>query len=635
MIFNWLDATRAAEFGVALADQLTQQTVDLKGTGKSKDRTPSAVLQQILAASDDAVLATGLNFYKRARLANSFKWKLIENGVERATADEVTQALVLRLSVKRPAQPEASHTDGASKEISVQAPNVAQLFAQGNKCMARGAYLEAIDFFTALLALDPHHAAALNNAGSAFSRLSRFPEAEVFFRSAAEIRPDFVEALSNLGMLLRWQGNFNDSEGSLRQALKFNPRYLDARVGLGLTLVLKNRSRDAGGHFKKALKQRSREPEALFGMAQVAGLDGRFEEAEKILKQALEVNPKMPIAWAALASLRRMMPSDDSWLRSVEEIALSAIPPLESATLNFAMGKYYDDIEKYGQAFEKYRNANEKLQSLSLPYDRDVRTRSVDELLRLQTAEPVTIRPAGASASTKPVFVVGMPRSGTSLIEQIVASHPMAKGGGELDYWTAVVRERLAAKGQAPNLVEAATATRIAAGYLRALDQVSSTALRVVDRAPLNSEYLGFMHSVFPNARIIYMRRDPIDTCLSCYFQSSSLAFNFSRDLSDIAHYYQEHLRLVTHLRTVLPQGSVLDVPYEELEINRESWTRKILNFIGLEWDDRCLKFPLRKPPLVAAGVWQPAQEMPKISVNRWHHYEKSIHPLLSLRKLL
>ena len=174
----------------------------------------------------------------------------------------------------------------------------------------------------------------------------------------------------------------------------------------------------------------------------------------------------------------------------------------------------------------------------------------------------------------------------------------------------------------------------VAETYLRTLERVSGTALRVVDKAPANSDHLGIIHSIFPNARVIYMQRDPIDTCLSCYFQNFSLAQNFSLDLSDLAHYYQEHHRLINHWRTALPQGSILDVPYEELVADQEAWTRKILNFIELEWDARCLDFQATERPIVTASFWQARQKIFKTSAQRWRNYEKFVGPLLRLKRL-
>jgi tetratricopeptide (TPR) repeat protein len=540
---------------------------------------------------------------------------------------------VLSLSVNQNNHAAVDPPDSEQNNRPAKSKNAKQLLAQGNKCMAHGAYLEAIDIFSDLVEFDSHRAVALNNLGWALSRLSRFQEAEEYFRSAIKIRPDFAEAHSNLGMVLRSRGYLDDSEKALRQALKLNPRHVDARISLGLTLALSNRFREATGQFKKVLKTRPRNHEALFGIGQIAGMEGRFDESEKTLKRVLEISPKMPVAWAALAGLRRMTPTDDAWLRRVEEIAAgNGIPPIESATLHFAMGKYCDDIGQFERAFGKYRTANELLKPIAESYDPETRKEFVDRLIGLQSTKTMAAAPDGASASMKPVFVVGMPRSGTSLTEQIIASHPMAKGAGELEYWSTVVREHGA--GIRQNAIDELAKRQLGESYLRILDNVSPTASRVVDKAPLNSDNLDVIHSIFPNARIIYMRRDPIDTCLSCYFQNFSLAHSFTLDLSDLAHYYQEHHRLMNHWRTVLPQGSILDVPYEELVADQEGWTRKILDFIELGWDARCLEFQATERPIKTASFWQVRQKVFKTSVQRWRNYEKFVDQVPALKRL-
>jgi hypothetical protein len=225
-----------------------------------------------------------------------------------------------------------------------------------------------------------------------------------------------------------------------------------------------------------------------------------------------------------------------------------------------------------------------------------------------------------------------MMRSGTSLVEQIIAAHPAAHGAGELRFWSdaarkheALVRNRLPGESLKKKLAQ---------GYLGALDGLASTAQRVVDKSTYNSDYLGLIHSVLPNARMVYVQRDPIDTCLSCYFTQLSSAHNFTWDLADLAHYYREHRRLVAHWRSVLPAGTLLDVPYAELVEDQERWTRKILDFIGLEWDESCLKFHTAERPVITASFWQVRQKMYNRSVGRWRRYEKYIGPLRELREL-
>jgi hypothetical protein len=232
----------------------------------------------------------------------------------------------------------------------------------------------------------------------------------------------------------------------------------------------------------------------------------------------------------------------------------------------------------------------------------------------------------------KPVFVVGMPRSGTSLTEQIIASHPSAKGAGELAFWSHAMHDHEAAIKEGP--LGESTRSKLAEAYLRVLGANSEESLRVVDKAPINSDYLGVIHSVFPNARIIYMQRDPIDTCLSCYFQKFVLSLNYTMDLSDLADYYRQHQRLIAHWRAVLPPGTILDVPYEALVADQEGWTRKILEFLDLEWDERVLDFHTTRRTVVTASFWQVRQKIYKNSVRRWRHYEKFIGPLLALKDL-
>jgi len=169
---------------------------------------------------------------------------------------------------------------------------------------------------------------------------------------------------------------------------------------------------------------------------------------------------------------------------------------------------------------------------------------------------------------------------------------------------------------------------------LRVLELKDGKALRVVDKAPVNADHLGLIHGVFPNARIIYMQRDPIDTCLSCYFQKFVLSMNFTLDLSDLADHYREHRRLMAHWRSVLPPGTILDVPYEELVADQEGWSRKILNFLDLGWDERVLDFHNTKRSVVTASFWQVRQRIYNDSVHRWRHYEKFIRPLLDLKGL-
>jgi hypothetical protein len=223
-----------------------------------------------------------------------------------------------------------------------------------------------------------------------------------------------------------------------------------------------------------------------------------------------------------------------------------------------------------------------------------------------------------------------MPRSGTSLTEQIIASHPAAGGVGEPDFWLEAAQAHHDAIRQA--MLGLPARRKLAQDYLHLIERRCPDALRIVDKTPANSDLVGVIHTVFPNARIIRMRRNPIDTCLSCYFQNFSTGMTFTMDLADLADYYRTHQRLMDHWCRALPPGTILEVPYEELVADQETWTRKILEFIGLEWDERCLAFHETKRSVVTASAWQVRQKIYRQSVERWRNYEKFIGPLKGLR---
>jgi tetratricopeptide (TPR) repeat protein len=631
MIFDWFNAREAAKLGAALADQFAPKQILTKSIpGKQPASSePSDALQTILAQADAEVPRLRLNFYKKAKLANSFKWRLLENGVEKALADQVTQRLALHLADSRPRS--ALHSDSdTSGTDQPQSYDAKQLLAQGNGSMARGDYAEAITSYYDLIRLNPRHAVAFNNLGAALFKLGRLAEAESCFHQLIRVDPGSADGHGNLGTTFLAKGRHIDAEIFLRRALKLNPRHVEARTTLGVVLSHLNRLREAKSHFDKALKHEPRNADALVGMAVIAQTEGNFDQAGALFSRALQADPKMPKALAFQAGIRKMTSSDSVWLERAGQVADSGIAPMDESELRFAIGKYFDDIGNFKLAFQSYKRANDLLKPIAEPYDRDSYRRFVDNMIDVYTPEVLTRVRNGASSSTTPVFIVGMPRSGTSLTDQIVSSHPLAKGAGELDFWSTAAQENEDSIRAAP--LSESTRHKLAETYLRVLESHSGDALRVIDKAPVNSDYLGIIHSVFPNARMIYMQRDPIDTCLSCYFQKFILSLNFTFDLSDLADHFREHARLMAHWRAALPPGTILDVPYEELVADQEGWSRKILDFIGLEWDERVLDFPNTKRPVATASFWQVRQRIFNSSVHRWRNYEKYISPLLDLK---
>jgi len=638
MLLKWLKAEKATQVGAALADAFASEATggpsrerSKAGRGETSGHDLRGLMQHFLQRVDHDTRPLRLNILKRATLANSFKWRLLEKGIDRQTADELTQALIVRLSTNR-APAAAALKSTATSASARKFSSVASLLAQGSACMARGAYPEAIEQLQELLRLNAEHATARNTLGAALCKLGRYAEAEDQFRRAIASKRDYREARANLGTVLRWRGRLAESEAPLRQALKLKPTDIDAQLSLSATLLLLSRWREAKVLLQSVLRRAPRNVMALVGLAQIAGPEGRFAEAESLFKRAIEIDPKAQAAWAGLVWLRKMTSADRSWLEHAEEVAAGQLTPLEEANIRYAIGKYYDDVGEFDSAFRNFQRANELQKEAAEPYDRKARERFVEDMERSYTRATVTGPHPGSSDSTRPIFVVGMPRSGTSMLEQIIASHPSARGVGEFGFWSDAMRRHEAAMRQ--EFPGETLRRQLAAGYLRALSARCSDAPLVVDKTPFNTDYLGLIHAVFPRARIIYLRRSPIDTCLSCYFQQFSTEMNFCLDLSDLAHYYRQHVRLVAHWRELLPASTLLEVSYEELTADQEHWTRRILDFLGLDWDERCLDFHKTDRPVMTASFWQVRQEMYRRGGVRWHNYRKFARPLLELKDL-
>ncbi|HEY8023332.1 MAG TPA: sulfotransferase [Burkholderiaceae bacterium] len=541
------------------------------------------------------------------------------------------------------------------------------------------------------VAINPEYADAHNNLGSVLRMQGKLQEAQACFERSLQLRPEFAEACTNLGSILREIGRPEQALAYLQRAVQLRPGYADGYCNLGgalseygqhenafaclqralalkpdsvaaltnCAIVLRDLSRveDATAMCRRALQL---DPASLASRACLAGLmadAGEFTEAERLFRSVTEKDPDAVEAWAGIARLRKMRRDDDEtkdWLENVQRILATQPAPRNETFLRFALGKYFDDIGDYGAAFANYQRANALVCMQRPRYDREAQRRRLERQLSTQDAAWVarmsqrsistTSKDAQSiAASARPVFIVGMPRSGTSLAEQILASHPDVFGAGELGFWemAAARFEQAAINGE----VQVPTAdavslqnellARFGEQYLQLLRTFSSEAKHVVDKMPGNFRHLGLIHAVFPHARIIHMQRHPIDTCLSIYFHQFGAGLDFANDLEDLAHYHRGYQLAMAHWHATLPPESLLDVPYEALVDEQEAWTRKLLNFVGLPWDARCLDFHQTRRNVSTASNWQVRQKINRASVERWRRYESAVGeqlgPLLGL----
>ena len=499
----------------------------------------------------------------------------------------------------------------------------------GNALLDLGRPGEALQSCRRAVELKPDDPQVHDNLGNACFNLGQLEEAASSYRRVLALEPDLAEAHNNLGSVLRSLGQLDDAVASFRRALLLKPNFADAHSNLGIALRLQSRTAEAEASCERALELNPKLAATMAVLAESRADQGHFAEAEALFRRAISAEPQSPEAWAGIARLRKMTLEDAAWLTAAQRIAQQGLPPRKEALLRYAIGKYFDDVRDYEQAFVNYRRANELSKLNRGAHDRHHLTGTVDQIIRRYDRAWLNRARRDSISSARPVFIVGMLRSGTTLAEQILASHPAVQGAGEVAFWNTALAppKSCALDGE----MSSAALRELGHAYLRTLEDFSPAALRVVDKMPTNFLFLGLIHAALPNARIIHMQRDPIDTCLSIYFQHFESALSYANDLEDLAHYYTEYRRVMTHWRSTLPADALLDVPYESLVDDQETWSRNMVNFIGLPWDPRCLDFHLTRRTVITASKWQVRQKMDRSSVARWRNYAPFIGPLQRL----
>ena len=495
---------------------------------------------------------------------------------------------------------------------------------------ARGERQRAITHFRAALAGNPRYPEAWTNLGNALWEEGQRREALEAYEQAAALAPGRGEVQYTLGYALLQLRRTAQAAERLRAALRLEPGHTLAQLGLAAALRVLGEFDEAEAQVRAALAREPANAPALALLGELLADRGDFEQARQRFGEALAADPKCAMAYAGLAAHRRMSAQDHEWLRGAQRLVDSGAAPADELPVRNALGKYFDDVGDYERAFASYRAANELARRLYPRYHRAGLTQLTERMIARCDAQFVARAHAGASESDRPVFVIGMPRSGTSLAEQILASHPQVFGAGEIRFW-----ERLlgpAAGWDGEDAQGQAVRERVAANYLERLGARAGAVRRVIDKLPGNFLYAGAIHTLFPRARFIHMQRHPLDTCVSVYFQNFFNTTPFAHDLEDLGHYYAQYLRLMAHWRRVLPAETLLEVPYESLVEDAEVWTRRMLEFIGLEFDPRCLEFHRTERVVITASKWQVRQQISAASVGRWRHYEKylaALQPLL------
>ena len=488
---------------------------------------------------------------------------------------------------------------------------------------------EAVVSLTRAAEIDPSQPRVFFNIGLANERLGDVEAAAESFQRAAAVDPKFVEAHWKLGHLL-WTESAELSRivKCFQAVLRAGPGTAIAALAEAKIFLQEDKIDEAESAARRAIEVEPRDGGSFCFLAALLIQKGRFDEAAACIDEALDRDFWSPNAYSQLVLMKKMTELDRPLLSRIEWLLREpGIAEEDRTELRFALGKAYDDLGEFERAIANLDEAN-RAKRRGRSFDVAAEDCYVEGLISRFTPEFMSQNAHRGSDCDIPVFVVGMPRSGTTLVEHILSSHPEIAAGGELRFWKDAVRSfRCDASGR----VDPAWIDQTGQEYAALLRAISTDARRVTDKRPLNFQLLGLVRIVFPNARIIHCRRDPVDTALSIYFQNFAQRIDFAQDRADIVAAFRGYLRLMTHWRKVLPRDRFLEVHYEELVQDREAQARRMIAHCGLDWNEACLRPELNQRPVQTASVWQVRQSVYKTSVERWRRYEPWLGALAEL----
>ncbi len=532
---------------------------------------------------------------------------------------------------------------------------------RGARLSEAGRPVAAAAAFTQATRIDPRNAAAHHALGRALLASGRAAEASDSLRLSTALR-DHAPAYCDLAVALRRQRLDADAIAAYRQAIELAPSAVEAHVGLADLLELAGDYEEAAQSFRRAavLEQETTERRLCLARASMidrhfaeaekelraaAALDpandrvakclgdvlvrlGRFDEAIATVEQVLALNPRRVSAHFTIAEARKSTEADRPRLaRMLAALDDASLDEDDRLVLHFAAGKLLDDLGEYHDAMQHFDAAN-RIRARHATFDRAEFAAFFDRLRQRFTPEFFAARAMSGEDDETPLLIVGMPRSGTTLVERILSRHPQIGAAGELAFW--ITRANGSGPFQAPFLSPQAGRS-MACEYLSLLRRIAPSAARVTDKLPFNVLCVGLIHLLLPKARIIQCRRHPADTCLSMYFTHFQQALPFVSDRGALVAAYKQYAGLMDHWRAVLPAERLIEVDYERLVSEREAVTRELIDFAGLKWNDACLS-PERNPaPVATASVWQARQPVYSSSIGRWRHYEPWLGELRQL----
>lgn len=510
-------------------------------------------------------------------------------------------------------------------------PDIARLLQQGSRLALNGDVGPAAECAQAILARHPNNPDALHLMGIVALMTSQVDAAIDFFRRSLAGKPSDTATRLNLASAFLKKGDTTAAEPHIQKVLKVTPGNAAAVSLLAECRSLAGDVQEAKRIYERLLERLPDDPQATIGYADLCVTLGDLSTARAFYRRALAFGTVSPLALGGLATFETFSKDSPEAAEIVRLLKSPGLPPSERVTLGHAAGAIAEKAGDYDEAFSYFAEAK---RFAGARFDIAGHRTTYDTLKAIFSPAFFEERKAFGDPSPRPVFVVGMPRSGTTLTEQILARHPAVAGGGELSDMQRIATglgfRATDATAFARRVVglTAPEAKNLARQYLSALDRVSADSARVVDKMPHNFQHLGLIALLFPNAKIIHCRRDPLDTCVSCYTTHLRInAHGYAGDLATLGAFYRDYLSLMQHWKSVLP---IHDLDYETLIAAPEEEARKLVDFIGLPWDPACLAPQDSAQPIQTQSRSQVRQPIYSTSVGRWRRYERHLGPLIA-----
>ncbi len=526
-------------------------------------------------------------------------------------------------------------TDAAAcyhKALALDGRNAEARLGLGNVRHAQHNYSAAIEQYRQAIAVMPVLAEAHNNLGVVLTAVDRPAEAAACFAQALELRPGFADAHLNLGRAHKAEGRLEDAIASYRKALELDPTLSEAHSNLG------NAHRQMGNFtaaldcYRRAVKIDPTLVQAHYNLGIINLEQGRLEESLGDLKRAVALAPDHVEAITNIGEVLETLGQKEEasiWYRKVIDVRVDrSLPIMDQRARHFALGRIHDRLREFDTAFAHFKSANDIWLEHQRRTDSAYSPAAWEEIIgSIIDAFPIVGMDGGyieGDVSRLPIFVLGMPRSGTTLVEQILASHSEVYGAGELPDIPQIAERISGSRNWADAIgsLDTDRAETIASEYLDRLRQIAPETRRVVNKLPMNFLYLGLIRTLFPAAPIIHCRRDPLDVCLSNYFGHFAEPKAFTNDLTDLGHFFKLYQRLMAYWDKIYP-GTIFHIDYGSLIDDQEGLSRELISYCGLEWQAQCLSFHETERHVATASRLQVRRPLYKSSVQRWRNYDR------------